>query len=108
MGKIARDGRILKATPGITIKTNTVDEGWPEGYIVSLPDRLVTDKNYIVQLTTDCETDSDPHWSTIMLMQQSTSGFYVFIYGDNSQDNGGRGPDKDYLKRDWHFVIYDL
>lgn len=106
MGKIAADGTILKATPGITISTEIDPLYGPDtGYTVTLPDRLVNDDNYIVQLTPEnYHEDADFVFTTIAPRAQSINGFEVIIWADRSQTTGGIRA----IRSNWHFVIYDI
>ena len=109
MGKIAADGTILKATPGITISTKIdgrYGPGEDGGYTVTLPDRLVNDDNYIVQLTADSYGEDGPDFvlTTIATRFQKISGFEVLIWGSRAQTIGGIHP----VRCNWHFVIYDI
>ncbi|MEC7262378.1 MAG: hypothetical protein VXW38_01485 [Bacteroidota bacterium] len=112
MGKIAADGTILKATPGITVNREItkgvlygVNDDEDIGYKVILPDRLVSDGNYIVQLTTEIyEEDQDFVYTIIGLRYQSIRGFDVIIWANRAQT--GRPIVPVYVP--WHFVIYDI
>ena len=58
MGKISAEGAILKASPGITVSPINLTDLYNSprdspGYEVVLPDRLVCDNDYIVQLTAE-------------------------------------------------------
>ncbi len=114
MGKIAADGSILKATPGITITTeispgNIFGPGEDIGYIVNLPDRLVCDDNYIVQLTAENYGEDGPDFviTTIALRYQNAGGFEVLIWADRTQTLGP-GYSLVPVRNPWHFVIYDF
>ena len=113
MGKIAADGSILKATPGISISTditpgNLFGSGHAGGYTVRLPERLVCDGNYIIQLTAENYGEDGPDHviTSIAIRNQSVRGFEVLIWADRVQTLEG------YtfvtVRSDWHFVIYDL
>ena len=116
MGKIAADGSILKATPGIEISMD-IERGFiygvsfddEVGYKVKLPDRLVCDKNYIVQLTPENYGEDGPDYTitTIALRNQTVQGFEVFIWADRVQTIAS-GNTVVPVKSPWHFVIYDI
>ena len=114
MGKVARDGKILRATPGISIKSvispgNIFGPGQDIGYTVSLPKRLVCDNNYIIQLTAENYGEDGPDYviTSIAYRNQSKRGFEVIIWGDRIQTISGN-----YslvpVQSNWHFVIYDM
>lgn len=110
MGKIGADGAILKATPGITISTEISQGNGPDtGYKVTLPDRLVKDQNYIVQLTPENYGEDGPDYvvTTIATRYQSINGFEVIIWADRAQTLPGHHTVVS-VKSNWHFVIYDL
>jgi trimeric autotransporter adhesin len=110
MGKIAADGTILKATPGITISTEISPGNGPEtGYTVNLPDRLVNDSNYIVQLTAENYGEDGPDYvfTTIAIRYQTTNSFEVIIWADRHQTLS-TNPAIVPVRTDWHFVIYDI
>ncbi len=104
-GKISSEGTILKATPGITI-TSGSDAVGEANFKVNLPDRLVNDANYIVQLTVQ-NSYSDGDWdpTIIGLMYQDPTGFEIQIWSRNMDTDK---PFPSYGKADWHFVVYDL
>ena len=92
MGKVAADGTILRATPGIKVKPtiipgNIYGPGDDIGYTVRLPKRLVNDGDYIIQLTAENFGEDGPDYTitTIAYRYQSKRGFEVIIWGDRSQ-----------------------
>ena len=110
MGKIAADGTILKASPGITISTTISQGNGPGiGYTVTLPDRLVKDANYIVQLTPENYGEDGPDYvvTSIATRYQSINGFEVIIWADRFQTLPGDNTIVS-VQSDWHFVIYDI
>lgn len=112
MGKVAADGSILKATPGITISPaispGNIYGGSDIGYTVNLPKRLVCDSNYIIQLTAENYGEDGPDYviTSIASRYQSVDGFEVIIWGDRIQTS--QGYTLVPVKADWHFVIYDI
>lgn len=112
MGKIAADGTILKATPGITVTTSIVPgsiSGSNIGYKVNLPERLVSDTNYIVQLTAENYFERmDSEYTMIALRYQQTTGFEVLIWANQSKKPTDPGFKIDTIRVPWHFVIYDI
>ncbi|MDC6361856.1 MULTISPECIES: hypothetical protein [Flavobacteriaceae] len=109
MGKISRDGKIIKATPGIKVKNiKPIDINSQEryGYLISLPDRLVKDSDYIVQLTAENFGENGPDFTvtSIALRYQTKKNFEVIIWGDRVQS----GLKMETVKSNWHFVIYDI
>jgi hypothetical protein len=116
MGKIAADGSILKATPGIKVSTKIVPgniyrPGEDIGYTVTLTDRLVKNNNYIVQLTSETYGEDGPDYvfTTIGLRYQSVKKFEVIIWADRSQTllsakNNTIVP----VRTNWHFRLYDI
>lgn len=113
MGKIAADGTILKATPGITIsteiETGSIFVGPDIGYTVTLPARLVHDNNYIVQLTAESYSENGPDFvfTSISLRYQSIEKFEVIIWADRVQTLPS-GYTIVPVRTDWYFVIYDI
>lgn len=115
MGKIAANGAVLKATPGITISTeispgNIYGPGGDIGYTVNLPDRLVCDSDYIIQLTPENYGEDGPDYviTTIAVRYQSISKFEVIIWADRIQTLEPPGYSLVPVRVPWHFVIYDL
>lgn len=113
MGKVSASGRILKATPGISISTrispgNLFGSNHAGGYTVRLPARLVRDGNYIVQLTAENYGEDGPDHvlTSIALRNQSTRGFEVLIWADRIQTVSGYSLTT--VRSNWHFVIYDI
>ena len=117
MGKVAANGSILRATPGITV-VPTISPGNIYGpgddieYTVKFPDRLVCDGNYIIQLTAENYGENGPDYviTTIAHRYQSGSGFEVIIWADRSQTLGpsSGGPAIVPVQVNWSFVIYDM
>jgi len=117
MGKIAADGKILRATPGIKITTsiapgNIYGPGGDVGYTVKLPKRLTCDNNYIVQLTAENYGEDGPDYviTSIACRNQSKNGFEVIIWADRIQtiQNGPNDYTIVPVQSNWHFVIYDM
>ena len=116
MGKIAADGTILRATPGIKVTTTiypgNIYGGDDIGYTVKLPKRLTCDNNYIIQLTAENYGEDGPDHviTSIASRNQGKNGFEVIIWADRIQTIGN-GPN-DYtlvpVRSNWHFVIYDM
>ncbi|WP_299122819.1 hypothetical protein [uncultured Winogradskyella sp.] len=113
MGKIAADGSIIKATPGIKVRLGinpgSIREGQDIGYSVKLPDRLVCDKNYIIQLTAESYFGEEDFFTmtSISSRYQTKKGFEVIIWGDVPYDTLP-GLVSVPVKSDWHFVLYDM
>ena len=113
IGKVAANGTILRATPGIEVRPEInpgdIGEGQDIGYTVKLPDRLVSDGNYIIQLTAENYKSSEDFFyiTSIASRYQSARGFEVIIWGDVGKDIGP-GFSSVPVKSNWHFVIYDL
>ncbi len=114
MGKVAADGKILRATPGISVKPtispgNIYGPGDDIGYTVKLPKRLVCDNNYIIQLTAENYGEDGPDYviTTIACRYQSKSGFEVIIWADRSQTMPVANAIVP-VQTNWHFVIYDM
>lgn len=111
MGKVAADGAIIRATPGIEVtfgpsRVDLLGGGHQGTYFVKLPNRLVCDENYIIQLSTANFGEDGPDYSetSIAYLYQNTNGFEVIIWGDRHQTTGGTSA----VKANWHFVIYDM
>jgi len=109
MGKISANGTILQATPGITVSTN-ISQGnmngqTDVGYVLTLPDRLVCDANYIIQLTAENYGEDGPDYSltSIAYRYQWKNGFEVIIWADRSQTGAGWAS----VYCNWNFTIYD-
>lgn len=116
MGKIAADGSILKATPGISISTSispgNIYSGGDIGYTVNLPSRLVCDSNYIIQLTAENYGEDGPDYviTSIASRYQNQNSFEVIIWADRIQTTQNSPTDYtiEPVRSDWHFVIYDI
>ncbi|WP_422104576.1 hypothetical protein [Winogradskyella sp.] len=114
MGKIAADGSILKATPGISIST-VIYEGEiygtrdDIGYTVTLPEGLVCDNNYIIQLTAENYGEDGPDYviTSIASRYQTIRGFEVIIWADRIQTISSSYTITP-VRTNWHFVVYDL
>jgi hypothetical protein len=114
IGKVAADGKILRATPGISVKPkitpgNIYGPGEDVGYTVELPKRLVCDNNYIIMLTAENFGEDGPDFTitSIAHRYQTKRGFEVIIWGDRSQGGVGYGFPAP-VQSNWSFVIYDL
>ena len=115
MGKIAADGSILRATPGISVKPvitpgNIYGPGDDIGYTVKLPKRLACDAHYIIQLTAENFGEDGPDYTitTIAYRYQSKRGFEVIIWGDKSQTMPTSGGKPVPVQINWSFVLYDM
>lgn len=115
MGKITADGKILRATPGICVKPeispgNIYGPGGDVGYTVKLPERLVCDSDYIIQLTAENFGEDGPDYTitTIAYRYQSSKGFEVIIWGDRSQTMNVVGQAIVPVRCNWSFVLYDM
>jgi hypothetical protein len=113
MGKVNAKGHILRATPGIEVtfgpSPSDLLGGNQQGtYLVSLPNRLVCDGNYIIQLTAEDFGEDGPDYTitSIAYLNQSARGFEVIIWGDRRQTTANGGFSS--VAVDWHFVIYDM
>lgn len=97
-GKIADDGSIVRATAGVSV----TDLG-TGNYRVNLPMGLVSDADYIIQISQPSRNGAGNDAPSITYLNQTNMGFEVII-GDN--DNGG----SDAIKFDseFMFVIFDL
>ncbi len=98
-GKIASDGSIVRATSGITV-TKLAGSGH---YRVNLPAGLVSDANYIIQLTQPGRGGAGNDDPGIAYENQTSTSFEV-IMGDN--DNGGT--DRARFNSEFMFTILDL
>ncbi len=98
-GKIASDGSIDKATPGIII-TKLAGNG---NYRIDLPVGLVSDGDYIIQLSIPSRDGAGADDPGITYRAQSATGFEVII-GDN--DNGGT--DRSRYDSEFMFSILDF
>ena len=98
-GKIASDGSIIKATPGVSVEKLT-GNGY---YRINLPATAVTDNNYIIQLSQPGRNGAGNDDPGISYFNQNTTSFEVII-GDN--DNGGS--DRARFNSDFMFTILDL
>ncbi|MBM1108058.1 hypothetical protein JQC67_18040 [Aurantibacter crassamenti] len=98
IGKIAGGGSIIKATTGVT--TSRISTG---RYQVTLPSGMVSDANYIIQLTQPGRNGSGNDDPGISYSNQTTTGFQVII-GDN--DNGAT--DRARFDSEFMFTILDL
>ncbi|MCV6629578.1 MAG: hypothetical protein OIF50_06935 [Flavobacteriaceae bacterium] len=99
IGKIAANGTILKASPGITI-TKLAGNGH---YQINLASGMVGDSNYIIMLTLLSRNGSGNDDPNITYLNQSTTSFQVII-GDG--DNGGG--DLNRYNSEFMFTILDL
>lgn len=114
MGKIAADGTIIAATPGIRVVPtitpgNIYGNGEDIGYTVKLPKRLVKNSNYIIQLTSENYGEDGPDYviTSIAYRYQSKRGFEVIIWADRVQTilaNNTIVP----VRTKWDFVLYDV
>ena len=98
-GKIAGNGSILKATPGVSI-TKLSGNGH---YRVTLPAGSVSDANYIIQLTQPGRNGAGNDDPGISYSNQTSTSFEVII-GDN--DNGAT--DRARFDSEFMFTILDL
>ncbi len=98
-GKIASSGAITRATTGITV-TKLSGNGH---YRVNLPAGLVSDANYIIQLTQPGRGGAGNDDPGIAYENQTSTSFEVII-GDN--DNGGT--DRSRFNSEFMFTILDL
>ena len=98
-GKVAGNGSVLKATAGITI-TKLSGSGH---YRVNLPTGLVSDANYIIQLTQPGRNGTGNDDPGIAYSNQTSSSFEVII-GDN--DNGAT--DRARFDSEFMFLVLDL
>ncbi len=98
-GKIASNGSVTRATTGITV-TKLSGNG---RYRVNLPAGLVSDANYIIQLTQPGRGGAGNDDPGISYNSQTSSSFEVII-GDN--DNGGTNRSR--FNSEFMFIILDL
>ena len=115
MGKIAADGSIISATPGIrvrpTILPGNIYNSAEIGYTVRLPKRLVSSDKYIVQLTPENYGEDGPDYvtTTIAVRYQTKRSFEVLIWADRTQTIGTPGSNNYALvQSNFHFVIYEV
>ncbi len=97
-GKIAADGSVTRATSGVS--TTRLSSG---RYRVTLPTGVVSDANYIIQLTQPGRGGAGNDDPGISYDNQTTSSFEVII-GDN--DNGAT--DRARFDSEFMFTILDL
>ena len=97
-GKIADDGSIVRATAGISV----TDLG-TGNYRVNLPMGLVSDADYIIQISQPSRNGAGNDAPSITYLNQTNMGFEVIV-GDN--DNGGS--DAIRFDSEFMFVIFDL
>ncbi|GAB5475995.1 MAG: hypothetical protein Mars2KO_40940 [Maribacter sp.] len=98
-GKIAANGAVTKATTGITV-TKLAGNGY---YRVNLPAGLVSDADYIIQLTQPGRGGAGNDDPGISYSNQTTTSFEVII-GDN--DNGGSNRAR--FNSEFMFTVLDL
>ncbi|MEM6894273.1 MAG: hypothetical protein AAF554_11320 [Bacteroidota bacterium] len=98
-GKIASDGSIDKATPGIIV----TQLGGNGNYQVDLPVGLVSDADYIIQLSLPSREGAGNDDPGITYRNQTATSFEVII-GDN--DNGGT--DRTRYNSEFMFSILDF
>jgi hypothetical protein len=98
-GKIASNGNVIRATPGISV-TKLSGNG---RYRVNLPAGLVSDANYIIQLTQPGRGGVGNDDPGISYNSQTNISFEVII-GDN--DNGGT--DRSRFNSEFMFTILNL
>ncbi|MFK5971967.1 MAG: hypothetical protein QM485_01685, partial [Flavobacteriaceae bacterium] len=98
-GKIGSSGSVTRATSGITV-TKLSGNGH---YRVNLPSGMVSDDNYIIQLTQPGRGGAGNDDPGISYSNQTLTGFDVII-GDN--DNGGT--DRSRFNSDFMFTVLDL
>ncbi|MGB5646975.1 MAG: hypothetical protein WBM55_07615 [Muriicola sp.] len=98
-GKIASSGAITRATTGITV-TKLSGNGH---YRVNLPSGLVSDANYIIQLSQPGRGGTGNDDPGIAYENQTSTSFEVII-GDN--DNGGT--DRARYNSEFMFTVLDL
>ncbi|MEL6483617.1 MAG: hypothetical protein AAFU57_14265 [Bacteroidota bacterium] len=98
-GKISADGSIAKATPGVSI-TQLAGNG---NYRVDLPVGLVSDADYIIQLSLPSLEGGGNDDPGITYRNQTATSFEVII-GDN--DNGGT--DRSRYNSEFMFSILDF
>nr|WP_299169398.1 hypothetical protein [uncultured Allomuricauda sp.] len=98
-GKIASNGSVTKATTGITV----TKLGGNGRYRVNLPAGLVSDANYIIQLTQPGRGGAGNDDPGISYNNQTSTSFEVIV-GDN--DNGGGNRFR--YNSEFMFTILDL
>jgi len=99
IGKISSAGDIVKATTGITI-TKLAGNGH---YRVNLPTGMVSDEDYIIQLSQPGRGGAGNDDPGISYNSQTATSFEVIV-GDN--DNGGT--DRSRYNSEFMFVILDF
>lgn len=99
LGKIAANGTITKATTGITV-TKLAGSGH---YRVNLPTGMVSDADYIIQLTQPGRGGTGNDDPGISYSNQTTTSFEVII-GDN--DNGSANRAR--FNSEFMFTVLDL
>ncbi len=97
-GKIASNGGVTKATPGVTV--SRISKG---RYRVTLPAGAVSDADYIIQLSQPGRGGAGNDDPGISYSNQTATSFEVII-GDN--DNGGM--DRHRFNSEFMFTILDL
>ena len=103
-GKIASNGSIVRATAGITVtKLNGPPPNNQGTYRINLPVGLVSDANYIIQLSQPSREGSGNDDPGISYRNQTATSFEVII-GDN--DNGGS--DRNRFNSEFMFTVLDL
>ncbi|MGB5499906.1 MAG: hypothetical protein WBM77_13340, partial [Maribacter sp.] len=98
IGKISSTGGILKATSGISASRISTGR-----YSVTLPAGMVSDANYIIQLTQPGRGGAGNDDPGISYSNQTSTGFEVII-GDN--DNGGTNRSR--YNSEFMFIVFDL
>uniref|UniRef100_UPI00262AAC4D hypothetical protein n=1 Tax=uncultured Maribacter sp. TaxID=431308 RepID=UPI00262AAC4D len=98
IGKISSGGGIIKATTGVT--TSRISKG---RYQVTFASGIVSDADYIIQLTQPGRGGTGNDDPGISYSNQTATGFQVII-GDN--DNGGS--DRNRFDSEFMFTILDL
>ena len=98
-GKIAANGSVTKATTGVTV-TKLGGNGY---YRVNLPVGLVSDANYIIQLSQPSRDGAGNDDPGISYRNQTSTSFEVIV-GDN--DNGGT--DRNRFNSEFMFTVLDL
>uniref|UniRef100_UPI00261C343B hypothetical protein n=1 Tax=uncultured Maribacter sp. TaxID=431308 RepID=UPI00261C343B len=98
IGKISSGGSVIKATTGVT--TSRISRG---RYQVTFASGIVSDADYIIQLTQPGRGGAGNDDPGISYSNQTATGFQVII-GDN--DNGGS--DRNTFDSEFMFTILDL
>ncbi|SMP09750.1 hypothetical protein SAMN06265375_1011218 [Muriicola jejuensis] len=98
-GKIDSNGSVIRATSGITV-TKLSGNGH---YRVNLPAGLVSDADYIIQLTQPGRGGAGNDDPGIAYENQTSTNFEVII-GDN--DNGGTNRSR--YNSEFMFIVLDL